>query len=161
MYILAMQLIRFTGHDATLEGGNVFSASRVRQNFRCGSKFNRRGYAGFGPRFHLPGFHFGTGFLSHSQMVSHLCLEFKSSSSAGTFSLAAFEFSICLRVFVIFPLLVSKGKYFFPGVLTKWKDWVVAADSNREVKARMLRGFWRSACGLSQTHALGCHIHGA
>ena len=25
----------------------------------CGSKINRRGYAGFGPRFHLPGFHFG------------------------------------------------------------------------------------------------------
>ena len=24
--------------------------------------------AGFGPCFHLPGFHFGTGFLSHSQM---------------------------------------------------------------------------------------------
>ena len=25
----------------------------------CGSKLNRRGYAGFGPCFHLPGFHFG------------------------------------------------------------------------------------------------------
>ena len=25
--------------------------------------------AGFGPCFHLPGFHFGTGFLSHSQMA--------------------------------------------------------------------------------------------
>ena len=24
--------------------------------------------AGFGPCFHLPGFHFGTGFVSHSQM---------------------------------------------------------------------------------------------
>ena len=31
----------------------------------CGSKLTRRGYAGFGPCFHLPGFHFGTGFLSH------------------------------------------------------------------------------------------------
>ena len=29
-----------------------------------GSKLNRRGYAGFGPCFHLPGFHFGTGFLA-------------------------------------------------------------------------------------------------
>ena len=28
----------------------------------CGSKLTRRGYAGFGPCFHLPGFHFGTGF---------------------------------------------------------------------------------------------------
>ena len=36
----------------------------------CGSKLNRRGYAGFGPCFHLPGFHFGTGFLSHSQVNS-------------------------------------------------------------------------------------------
>ena len=35
----------------------------------CGSKFNRRGYAGFGPCVHLPGFHFGTGSLSHSQIV--------------------------------------------------------------------------------------------
>ena len=37
----------------------------------CGSKLNdRRGYAGFGPCFHLPGFHFGTGFLSHSHLAS-------------------------------------------------------------------------------------------
>ena len=34
----------------------------------CGSKLNRRGYAGFGPCFHLPGFHVGTVFLSHSQV---------------------------------------------------------------------------------------------
>ena len=34
----------------------------------CGSKLYRRGYAGVGPCFHLPGFHFGTGFLSHSHM---------------------------------------------------------------------------------------------
>ena len=33
-----------------------------------GSKLNSRGYAGVGPCFRLPGFHFGTGFLSHSQM---------------------------------------------------------------------------------------------
>ena len=31
----------------------------------CGSKSNRRGYAGFGPCFHLPGFHFGTRFVGH------------------------------------------------------------------------------------------------
>ena len=34
----------------------------------CGSKLNRRGYAGIGPCFHLPGFRFGTGFLSPSHM---------------------------------------------------------------------------------------------
>ena len=33
-------------------------------SFGCGSKLKTRGYAGFGPCFHLPGFHFGTGFLS-------------------------------------------------------------------------------------------------
>ena len=27
-----------------------------------GSNLHRRGYAGFGPCFHLPGFHFGSGF---------------------------------------------------------------------------------------------------
>ena len=35
----------------------------------CGSKLNSRGYAGVGPCFHLPGFHFGTGFWSHSQIT--------------------------------------------------------------------------------------------
>ena len=29
----------------------------------AGSKLNRRGYAGFGPCFHLPGFHFGYRFF--------------------------------------------------------------------------------------------------
>ena len=47
----------------------------------CGSKLNRRGYAGFGPCFHLPGFHFGTGFLSHSQLVGHLIGTFMRPSS--------------------------------------------------------------------------------
>ena len=36
--------------------------------YGCGSKLTMRGYASFGPRFQLPGFHFGTGFLSHSHM---------------------------------------------------------------------------------------------
>ena len=35
---------------------------------KCGSKLNRRGYAGFSLWFHLPGFHFGTMFLSRSQV---------------------------------------------------------------------------------------------
>ena len=34
----------------------------------CGSKLARRGYAGFGPCFHLPGFHFGTGLVSRGQL---------------------------------------------------------------------------------------------
>ena len=38
-----------------------------------GSKLNRRRYAGFGPCFHLPGFHFGTGCLSHSHICMHTC----------------------------------------------------------------------------------------
>ena len=42
--------------------------------FGCGSKINRRGYAGFGPCFHLPGFHFGAGFLSHGHLYGcHEC----------------------------------------------------------------------------------------
>ena len=45
----------------------------------CGSKFTRRSYAGFGPCFHFPGFHFGTGFLSHS----HIPSEFKSPTIFG------------------------------------------------------------------------------
>ena len=36
--------------------------------YGCGLKLNRRRYAGFGPCFHLPGFHFDTGFLSHSHI---------------------------------------------------------------------------------------------
>ena len=37
----------------------------------CGSKLKRRGYAGFGPCFHLPGQPiFGTVFLSHCQIHS-------------------------------------------------------------------------------------------
>ena len=31
-------------------------------------KIKQGGYAGFGPCFHLPGFQFGTGLLSHSQI---------------------------------------------------------------------------------------------
>ena len=30
------------------------------------------GYAGVGPCFHLPGFHFATGFLSHSQVYGRV-----------------------------------------------------------------------------------------
>ena len=40
--------------------------------YGCGSKLNRRGYAGVGPCFHLPGFHFGTGFVSHSHTLQVL-----------------------------------------------------------------------------------------
>ena len=34
-----------------------------------GSKLNHQGPAGFGPCFHLPGFHFGYIFLTHSQIL--------------------------------------------------------------------------------------------
>ena len=39
-----------------------------RNPFGCGSKLDRKGYAGFGPCFHLPGQHFGAGFWSHSHL---------------------------------------------------------------------------------------------
>ena len=35
----------------------------------CGSKLKRRGYTGLGPCFYLPGFHVGTVFLSHTQIL--------------------------------------------------------------------------------------------
>ena len=34
----------------------------------CGSKLSNWGYAGFSLPVHLPGFHFGTPFLSHAQL---------------------------------------------------------------------------------------------
>ena len=37
----------------------------------CGSKFNSWGYAGFGLPFHLPWFHFGPLFLSHTHINPH------------------------------------------------------------------------------------------
>ena len=36
-------------------------------------KMNRRGYAGFGPGFHLPGFHFGYIFLAHGHVSVAFC----------------------------------------------------------------------------------------
>ena len=36
----------------------------------CGSKLNHQGTAGCSPSFHLPGFHFGYIFLTHSQLVA-------------------------------------------------------------------------------------------
>ena len=34
----------------------------------CGSKYNHQGTADFSLWFHLPGFHFGYAFLTHSHM---------------------------------------------------------------------------------------------
>ena len=51
---------RFTG---------FLSQAELRSTYGCGSKLTRRGYASFGSCFHLPGFHFGTGFLSHTHMA--------------------------------------------------------------------------------------------
>ena len=51
-----------------------FPFGRELHSFGCGSKFNSWGYAGFSHClsfwFHLPRCHFGTGFLSHSHLVS-------------------------------------------------------------------------------------------
>ena len=50
----------------------AFRCSLGLHPFGCGSKLNRRGYAGFGPRFHLPGFHFGTGLFEPHPFVGSL-----------------------------------------------------------------------------------------
>ena len=50
------------------EVGELMQGNRGIRVYGCGSKLNRTGYAGFGLCFHLPGFHFGTGFLSHSHI---------------------------------------------------------------------------------------------
>ena len=47
-------------------------STTLHQGYGCGSKLNRRGYAGFGPCFHFAGFHLGTGFLSHSHIMGGL-----------------------------------------------------------------------------------------
>ena len=51
---------------ALVVGTKLYTAWAGGHSF--GSKFIRRG-AGVGPYVHLPGVHFGTGFLSHSQMA--------------------------------------------------------------------------------------------
>ena len=52
-----------------LWGPRCFPLTRPKNG--CGSKLIRRGYAGFGPCFHLPGQAIlGIGFLSHSQITS-------------------------------------------------------------------------------------------
>ena len=50
----------------------IFSDRKGCAIYSCGSKF-RRGYAGFGPCFHLPGFHLGYIFLSHGHIASWMC----------------------------------------------------------------------------------------
>ena len=59
-------------HDPSMtsrkHAGTLHVCRRQRKQNGCGSKSNRRGYAGFG-RFHLPGFHFATGFLSHRRIL--------------------------------------------------------------------------------------------
>ena len=48
--------------DGSSLRGKTWGALHSNCSFGCGSKLNRRGYAGFGPCFHLPRFHFGSGF---------------------------------------------------------------------------------------------------
>ena len=49
----------------------------------CGSKFKSQGYAGFSLWFHLPRCHFGSLFLSHSQMGRNSGLLFNRLASRG------------------------------------------------------------------------------
>ena len=45
------------------------STSWVLESRPIGSKFNHQGTTGFSSWFHLPGFHFGYPFLTHSQLI--------------------------------------------------------------------------------------------
>ena len=67
------------GGKTTLVPQKKGNTQDVKLPHGCGSKLNRRGYAGFGLCFHLPGFHFGAGFLSHS----HMCAPFRRSFIRG------------------------------------------------------------------------------
>ena len=51
---------RISRGDVKTQGYQVFIWVRL--------KIKQEGYAGVGPCFHLPGFHFGTVFLSHSHL---------------------------------------------------------------------------------------------
>ena len=48
--------------------GRIKGLMSLKAKYRYGSKLNHQGTAGFGPCFHLPGFHFGYIFLTHSHM---------------------------------------------------------------------------------------------
>ena len=71
-YSLAQEMFQQEGDVEFLRDSSLFSRGSVEREivliYGSGSKLNRRGYAGFGPCFYLPGFHFGTGFLSHSHI---------------------------------------------------------------------------------------------
>ena len=78
---ISLQLFSSEFRSCATNGGSTKLSEEVRasaglalhtfQTWRCGcgSKLNRRGYAVFGPFFHLTGFHFGTSFLTHSHVV--------------------------------------------------------------------------------------------
>ena len=51
-------------HHGLLGAAGRGCALRWKLRNGCGSKLNSRAYAGFGPCFHLPGFHFVTGLLN-------------------------------------------------------------------------------------------------
>ena len=55
------------------------------QQLGCGSKVISWGNAGFCPCFHLPGFHLGTGFLSHSQLCPSRFRPCRIQETAATF----------------------------------------------------------------------------
>ena len=50
---------RSRGSQHRQEGRLEIGKKSPRDRIGCGSKLHRRGYAGFGPCFHSPGFHFG------------------------------------------------------------------------------------------------------
>ena len=55
--------------------------------------FHRRGYTGVGPCFHLSGFHFGTGLLSHSHMYIYIYIYIE--CSRGTWCMWMRSSEVC------------------------------------------------------------------
>ena len=60
-----LDLGALTAQTSQVSSQSAKSITQAQVRSGCGSILNRRGYAGFGPCFHLPGYRF---FLSHSQV---------------------------------------------------------------------------------------------
>ena len=66
-------LLRLGSVDVEIEMSAVLLSvvllSRMLLLYGCGSTLNHQGTADFSPCFHLPGFHFGYLFLTHSRIT--------------------------------------------------------------------------------------------
>ena len=78
-------------------------------SMRGGSKLNHQETAGFSPCFHLPGFHFGYLFLTHS----HVCVT--TASIPATATAARYYFYCCYTQGIC--LRATEGFFFEAAVL--------------------------------------------